>query len=192
MCMPWDTSQKTSIWVLSSVQKKCNVNNNLSIFATCAEYYELLVVLIECDTSCFDQIGSWSGFRFHKIAKLYVFVGHLGTLKTKLLLADRQTFRVIFATISPWRKVPKNLWMHISLGRRNNHATILRKCSYFLVFVLEFCMLWSIDARSDGQRTTDNGRTDNGRTTDRHERNWFSVYKSLRLKNPREKDEEPF
>ena len=119
--------KKRSFGFWAAPRKKTNVNNNFSNFATCAEYYELLVVLIECDTSCFDQFGSWAGFRFHKIAKMYVFFGCLGTLKTKLLLADRQTFRAISATISPWRKVPKNLWMHISLGRRDNHATILRK-----------------------------------------------------------------
>ena len=176
LCMPWDTSQKTFIWVLSSAQKKCNVNNNLSNFATCAEYYELLVVLIECDTSCFDQIGSWSGFRFHKITKFYVFVAHSGTLKTKLLLADRQTFRVIFAIMSPWRKVFKNLWMSISLGRRNNHGYNFEEIG---------CLFWSFACYGwfNGSRT--NGRTD------RHERRRFSVYKRLRRKNPRKKTCEP-
>ena len=163
LCMLWDKTQKTLIWFLSSVQKKHEFKNNLSKFATCIKYYELVLFLMEWDTFFFDQIGSWSGFRFQDFAKSYVSLWIFGAAEIKMLLADRQTFRIIFAIISPWRKVSKNLWMHMSLGRRNNHATILRKCSYFLVFVLEFCMLWSIDARSDGHRTrtpTDGQRTD--------------------------------
>ena len=128
------------------------------------------------------SFGSWAAFRKNKILFLVVFCWIFGTMEIKLLVAERQTFWIMFAKMSPWRNVSSNLWMHISLGRRNNHATILRK------FGVHFGVLHAMVHLDSDTQTTDNNNN-NGRTTDRHERSRFSVYRCLRHKNSRKKTE---
>ena len=105
------------------------------------------------------SFGSWSAFRKNKILFLVVFCWIFGTMEIKLLVAEPQNFWIMFAKMSPWRNVSSNLWMHISLGRRNNHATVLRK------FGVHFGVLHAmVHLDSLGQTTNNKQQTNNGQT----------------------------
>ena len=108
------------------------------------------------------SFGSWAAFRKNKFLFLVVFCWIFGTMEIKLLLAERQTFWIMFAKMSSWRNVSSNLWMHISLGRRNNHVTNLRK------FGVYFGVLHAMVHLDSSGRTTD-GRTTDGQRTDMNE-----------------------